>query len=104
MNFSKTLISPGVYRFVVNDEQAGQRLDQYISSASDKFTRGLAKKIIDLGGVHYAGRRTRRCSQVVASGESVEVFVDDSPLHPMDLSEQQIIYRDQDIIVINKPA
>ncbi len=97
-------LKPGAYRFVVTEEFSGLRIDQYLSEASDKFSRSRARRLIDLGGVHQAGRRTRRCSQLVASGEMIEVFVDNQPMQPMCLDEGRIIYHDQDLIVIDKPA
>jgi len=95
---------PGAYRFTVADNLAGLRLDQYLAECGDSFSRSLAKRLVDLGGVHLAGRRTRRCSQTVAAGDSVEVFIDNQPLEPMKLCKEQILYRDQDLIVLDKPA
>ena len=95
---------PGAYRFIVADQFAGLRLDQYLAECSHNFSRGLAKRLVDLGGVHVAGRRVRRCSQMVSAGDSVEVFIDSQPLAPMTLGKEQILYRDQDLIVLNKPA
>jgi 23S rRNA pseudouridine1911/1915/1917 synthase len=95
---------PGAYRFTVADQFAGLRLDQYLAECSDSFSRSLAKRLVDLGGVHVAGRRVRRCSQMVSAGDGVEVFIDNQPLAPMTLGKEQILYRDQDLIVLNKPA
>ena len=97
-------LRPGAYRFEVDEKYNGLRLDQYLSEVSDIFSRTLAKRLIDLGGVHLAGRRMRRCSQTVLTGESIEVFVDRQPLSPMKLDENRILFRDQDLIVIDKPA
>ncbi len=97
-------LRPGAYRFKVDDKYNGLRLDQYLSEVSDIFSRTLAKCLIDLGGVHLAGRRMRRCSQTVLTGESIEIFVDRQPLSPMKLDENRILFRDQDLIVIDKPA
>ncbi len=46
----------------------------------------------------------RRCSQTVSTGDSIEVFVDNQPLEPMKLEEEHILYRDQDLIVLDKPT
>jgi 23S rRNA pseudouridine1911/1915/1917 synthase len=95
---------PGAYRFTVADKFSGLCLDQYLAESSDRFSRGLAKFLIDIGGVHLAGRRMRRCSQSVSTGDNIEVFVDNQPLEPMLLGGENILYRDQDLIVLNKPA
>jgi 23S rRNA pseudouridine1911/1915/1917 synthase len=95
---------PGAYRFTVNEQYNGLRLDHYLADAHESFSRTLAKRLIDIGGVHLAGRRIRRCSQIVSTGQGVEVFIDRQPLTPMTLDQTQILYQDQDLIVIDKPA
>lgn len=96
--------APGAYRFTVAENFSGLRLDQFIAEASNEFSRGQAKRIIDVGGVHLSGRRTRRCSQVVTQGDRVEVFVDHQGGESVSLQEESILYRDEELIVINKPA
>jgi 23S rRNA pseudouridine1911/1915/1917 synthase len=95
---------PGAYRFTVADKFVGLRLDHYLAESSDRFSLSLAKHLIDIGGVHLAGRRMRSCSQSVSAGDRIEVFVDNQPLDPMLLGKESILYRDQELIVINKPA
>ena len=95
---------PGAYRFTVNEQYNGLCLDQYLAEAHEAFSRSLAKRLIDIGGVHLAGRRMRRCSQTVSTGQGVEVFIDRQPLTPMRLDQEHILFQDQDLIVIDKPA
>ena len=95
---------PGAYRFTVDEQYNGLRLDHYLAEVHEAFSRSLAKRFIDIGGVHLAGRRMRRCSQTVSTGQGVEVFIDRQPLAPMKLDQRQILYQDQDLIVIDKPA
>ena len=97
------ILHPGVYRFTVAAEFAGLRLDQYLAETSENFSRSLARRLIDIGGVHLAGRRVRRCSQSVSAGDSIEVFIDSRPADAMQLEETRILYRDQDLIVLDKP-
>ena len=104
MTSSENNPRPGAYRFTVADKFDGLRLDQYLAESSDRFSRSMAKRLIDIGGVHLAGRRMRRCSQSVSAADRIEVFVDNQPLDPMLLSKEIILYRDQDLIVLNKPA
>lgn len=97
------MLSSGVYRFVVPGDQAGLRLDLFLTGALDDG-RGLIKRLIDLGGVHVDGRRIRRCSLPVAAGQRIELHVDGLPLEPFRLDPSRIIYRDQYLLVIDKPA
>lgn len=104
MNSPESPLLPGAYRFTVSEELAGLRIDQYLSETAGHFSRSMARRLIDLGGVHLAGRRMRRCSQTVTCGDNIEVFVDSQPLEPMVLTDDRVIYRDRDLIVIDKPA
>ncbi len=104
MTKQSILLRPGAYRSTVDEQYNGLRLDHYLAEVHETFSRGMAKRLIDLGGAHLAGRRVRRCSQTVSTGQGVEVFVDRQPLTPMILDQERILYRDQDLIVINKPA
>ncbi len=97
-------LKPGVYRFSVGADSSGQCLDLFLAGCSDGFSRSIAKRLVNLGGVHLSGRRIRHCSQTVAVGESVEVFVDAQPLEPQPLDDSQLLYRDQCLIVLNKPS
>jgi 23S rRNA pseudouridine1911/1915/1917 synthase len=103
MNNPDNTPRPGVYRFAVSENSAGLRIDLFLAENSDLFTRGLARRLIDIGGVHLSGRRVRRCSQPVAVGDTIEVFIDNHPPVPMRLDSSRILYRDQELIVIDKP-
>lgn len=94
----------GVYRFKVTEQFAGQRLDQFLADSSEQLSRSLARRLIDLGGVHLAGRRMRRCGQQVKPGQQVEVYVDGLALEIFQLGPQHILWQDRHLLVLNKPA
>ena len=94
----------GVYRFTVNTEFSGLRLDQYLAEAGTGFSRTLARRIIDIGGVHLSARRMRRCSETVNAGDKIEVYIDSLPLDTNPFNHKRVLYRDQDLIVLDKPA
>ena len=104
MKQSNQAIQSGVYRFTVTKEFSGLRLDQYLNEAGADFSRTLARQFIDIGGVHLSGRRVRRCSEPVSAGDKIEVYVDTLPLDPFPLNHERVIYRDQYLIVLDKPA
>ena len=93
-----------IHRLQVSFEKGGQRLDQYIAGSSLELSRTQAKKMIDLGGVHLNGRRVRSCSTSVCAGDSVEVYIDHLSLDPYRITEQDILFLDKFIIILNKPA
>ena len=97
-------IKKNVYRITVGSSDAGLRLDQFIADRCDDLSRTLVRKIIDLGGVHLDGRRTRRSGQTVTAGQSVEVYLDSGSFTPYRLTPAQILYQDSYLIGLNKPA
>jgi 23S rRNA pseudouridine1911/1915/1917 synthase len=46
----------------------------------------------------------RSCSRSVKGGEEIAVYFDGLPLDPFTLNAEAILYRDADIIALNKPA
>lgn len=81
-----------------------QRIDQAISDQCHELSRTLTRKIIDVGGVHLNGRRVRKCSLSVDDGDKIEIFIDGFDLTHYRLSDEDIIYQDDYIVVINKPT
>lgn len=90
------------YRFTPEADEAGMRLDQFVAGRSADLSRTLVRRLVDLGGVHVGGRRSRRCSYPVRVGETVEVFVDGLPLESYQLDAAAVIYRDPYLIAIDK--
>ena len=97
-------MSRNVYRFIPEPSEGGMRLDQFVAVRSADLSRTVVRKLVDLGGVHIGGRRTRRCSYPVQVGEIVEVFVDGLSLEPYRLDAEAVLYRDPYLIAVNKPA
>jgi 23S rRNA pseudouridine1911/1915/1917 synthase len=92
-----------LYRLVVSDDNDGMRIDQFLAAGIDDLSRSHARKILDLGGVHISGRRSRRCSYTVRAGDAIEVHLDGLPLEPFVLSESHLLYRDSYLLAIDKP-
>jgi 23S rRNA pseudouridine1911/1915/1917 synthase len=84
--------------------EAGMRLDLFLAARIPELSRSSAKKVIDLGGVHLAGRRVRQCALILRAGEKVEVFLDSLPLQPFVLASGTVLFRDPYLIAIDKPA
>lgn len=93
-----------IHQHTVESGTDSLRLDQYLAEANADLSRTFAKKIIDLGGVHLNGRRVRSCSTHVKAGDRIEVYIDNLPLEPYRLSDEDIVFRDQYLIVLNKPS
>ncbi len=88
--------------FVVTDELAGERLDKFISLVSD-MSRTLAAKVIDDGNVLVNGKIADKKLKLKLD-DTVEVEIPEPALdraEPEDIP-LDIIYEDDDIIVVNK--
>ncbi len=68
------------------------------------LSRSLVRKVIDIGGVHINGQRIRTASRKLASGDLVELYLDHLSLVPWRISAQDVVFQDNYLIVINKPA
>ncbi len=90
--------------FKVDATRHGLRLDSFLAAVCPSFSRGDWKKIIAVGGVHVDGRRMSQCSREVVTGNSVEVFLDGRPLKKWLPADEQILWRDDYLLALNKPA
>lgn len=93
-----------VFRFKHTNKHTEQRLDLILANEIADLSRSKAKKIIDIGGVHINGRRSRSCSASLHDGDLIEVYLDHLPLDPFRLTEKHIVFQDKYLIVIDKPA
>ena len=93
-----------LYRLLPDTADAGIRLDQYVPAQVAELSRTFLRKIVDLGGVHVGGRRVRKCSTPVRSGELIEIHLDGLPLEIFSLAAEQILFQDRYLLAVNKPA
>jgi len=91
-------------RAVVRPEQAGLRLDHFIAADAGELSRGMAKKLIDLGAVHLNNRRVRKCSLVLREHDSVVINIDGLSMTIFILDDAHVVYQDKHLLVVNKPA
>jgi 23S rRNA pseudouridine1911/1915/1917 synthase len=64
----------------------------------------LVSSLFEFGGIHLTGRRCGDGSRKVYLDDKIEVFIDGLPFEHFDIDESLIVYRDDNILVINKPA
>ena len=93
-----------LHRFTVPAEDQGSRADLYLHRQLPEISRGNIKKIIDLGGLHIDGRRTRKAGRTLTSGEKIELHRDLRPLQPYRIMDDEVVFQDKHLIVLNKPA
>jgi len=91
--------------FVVSAEQSGRRLDRFLALQMPEISRTRVQSLIDEGRVRVDGV-ARKPSSRVASGETVTVEIPPAPppgVEPEDIP-LEILYEDEDVAVVNKPA
>lgn len=90
--------------FIVGEEDTGMRLDQFLSGRLPDVSRSFLQKQIREKGVLVDGRAAKAgnklkpgssVSVTIAPPRELEILPEDIPL--------DILYEDQDIIVVNKP-
>ncbi len=99
MNSSDILITVG-------REHAGQRLDQFIAARVDQLSRSRVKQLISDGCIRVNATRVKP-SYKLRPGDRIEGYLPTSPSAPPFSPEPiplDILFEDEDLIVINKPA
>ncbi|MCZ6514555.1 MAG: RluA family pseudouridine synthase [Acidobacteria bacterium] len=91
--------------FRVTPEEQGLRLDHFLARKMPDWTRSQVQRLIRDEQVRVAGRAPQKAGQKLDSDQSVTVepFLDALDAYPEDLP-LEILYDDDDLAVINKPA
>lgn len=90
---------------IVDEENDNVRLDTFLSSLDEAKSRSYVQKAIEEGNVNVNSKTIKKASFKVFEGDEIRFsFLEDKPLNvvskdiPID-----IIYQDDDLLVINKP-
>lgn len=96
----------GILNRTVLAAQEGLRLDKALADLFSDFSRARLQKLIEAGAVTVGGRVASSASRKVTAGQAIVINVpalvealpqaEDIPL--------DVVYEDEDLIVINKPA
>ena len=84
---------------------SGQRADQFLAAALDGLTRSAAQKLLEEGRVLCDGRPLKKNDRLKAGLPLTILIPDPTPvaLVPQDIP-LDVVYEDQDVIVVNKPV
>lgn len=102
--------APEVREAVVSREQHGLRLDKLLVSIAPEFSRGHLQTLIEKGHVRLDGQRSDTASRKLRVGQKVAldlVPTDESQAfraEPEVLAQLHVLYEDEHLMVINKPA
>ena len=88
----------------VDSEDAGKRLDAYVSSQIEDLSRSYAESLIEEGRITVDGEAQAK-KYKVKTGQQVNVIYPEPT--KLDVTAQNIplniVYEDEDVIVVNKP-
>src|SRR5436190_15601410 len=103
--FKATNEAPTTFKLVVPKEHARMRLDLFLVKSLPDFSRSRIQQLIRAGFVRVGGA-TARPNQPVRSGNEIEVT--EPPPEKIETEPEaiplMILFEDDDLIVINKPA
>jgi len=94
------------YRFTVEPDRAGERIDALIASLAPELSRAAVQRLIDDGCVQLNGAAVAKPGQRVRAGDALGVTVP-APA-PIEVAPEDIplvvLFEDADLIVLDKPA
>ncbi len=100
----------GVRKIIIDDEQAGQRIDNFLRRQLPGLPKGRLYRILRRGEVRVNGGRVRAAYKLI-SGDEVRIppaRINTGPAAPAagkvaDL-ERHVLFEDKRLLVINKPS
>jgi 23S rRNA pseudouridine955/2504/2580 synthase len=111
--------SGGVRQVTVKQADADQRLDRWFKKHFPHLTHGRLEKLLRTGQIRVDGKRAKAADRLEAGqivrvpplGDAAQPRPDDLPSEPKPISArdaeallQAVLYKDDDVIVLNKPA
>ena len=93
-----------IKEYHVSEEKAGVRLDAYCAEQEPDFSRGYIKNLLNEGAVKVDGGQ-KKASYKLKGKEIITMEIPEpaeSTIEPENIP-LEIIYEDEDVIVVNKP-
>lgn len=93
-----------ICQFMVSEEDADTRIDKYLAGCMDQLSRSYLQKLLKSGQV-LANGKPIKSSYRVSEGEMISCYVPEA-VEPEILAEPiplDILYEDEDVILVNKP-
>ena len=95
----------GTETLILTADQAGERVDVFLSRNIETMTRSAAAKLLEEGAVLLCGKPVKK-NYKMCLGDELEVTLPEP--EPVEAIPQNIpldvVYEDEDVIVVNKPV
>jgi 23S rRNA pseudouridine1911/1915/1917 synthase len=95
-----------IEKFIVDENSNGIRIDAFVSKVNERISRTLAQTLIKDEKILLDGKKVKASIKVL-TGQLVEVCEDIQESFDLKPTAEEIpidvIYEDEDIIVVNKP-
>lgn len=99
-------VNEGSERKFVYNGKTGERLDKFLVACLPELSRSRIQALIHAGNVRVADKITDKASQILESGQKVELML--PPPAPTDLVPEDIplnvVFENDQLILVNKPA
>ncbi len=92
-------------KLTINKQLSSQRLDKVLVSKLEEYSRTQIKTLILNGNVNLEGKNVKDPSYITKENEiySINIILKQETKHSAENIELNIIFEDEDLIVINKP-
>ena len=97
---------------MIKENEKGQRLDKLLAKYLNKAPKGFLYKMLRKKNITLNGRRAAG-SEILTYGDEVQLFLSDETIEKFSKKEESfaggfskpdIIYEDENVLFINKPA
>lgn len=88
--------------FKINPEQVGKRTDIYVAEQLPEYTRASLRNLFD-GDYVCVNKKTVKPAYILKTGDKLTIDLSVFAAQPQ-MIDLPIVYEDDDVIVINKPA
>jgi 23S rRNA pseudouridine1911/1915/1917 synthase len=94
-------------RLAVGTDLHGQRLDRALAALVPEFSRSYLRQLIDDGAVQLNGASVVKPAQKVRAGDGLTIELRPTPMSQAFIAQAiplQVVYEDEHLLVIDKPA
>lgn len=95
-----------IREILASSTHAGTRLDRFIAAQCPELSRTRVQELIDSGRVHLDGKVATKGSLHLRGNEKITIEITERPsiVAKAEAIPLEVLYEDEDVIAINKPA